>query len=171
MRRPPIRPWEVLDVVSWKDFAAAEPEFATAVAERFDAHRHKTMATIRADGSPRISGTEVAISAGTMWMGAMSGSRRVADLKRDDRLAIHSGSDEPDSWSGDAKIHGRGILVTDPQRKAALVGDLEQEPPGEFDVVEVDLGEVSMVSLSPDKEALIIRTWRPGGSPIKEVRR
>ena len=40
------------------EFAAAAPELAAAVHERLDAHRHKTIATIRSDGSPRISGTE-----------------------------------------------------------------------------------------------------------------
>ena len=59
---------------------------ATAVQAVFDAHKHKTMATLRADGSPRISGTEAPIREGEVWLGAMPGSRKVADLLRDPRV-------------------------------------------------------------------------------------
>ncbi|MDH3306761.1 MAG: pyridoxamine 5-phosphate oxidase, partial [Acidimicrobiia bacterium] len=45
-------------MVAWKDFKAAAPEFAERVRRLFDAGRHKTIATLRADGSPRISGIE-----------------------------------------------------------------------------------------------------------------
>ena len=37
----------------------AAPELALAVQRSFDAHIHKTLATLRADGSPRISGQAV----------------------------------------------------------------------------------------------------------------
>ena len=40
----------------WQDVVDSEPEFATAVRALFDARRHKTIATLRKDGSPRISG-------------------------------------------------------------------------------------------------------------------
>ena len=46
-------------MASWTEFSAAAPELAERVKKRFDAHKHKTMATLRKDGSPRISGTEV----------------------------------------------------------------------------------------------------------------
>src|SRR5690348_16094396 len=46
-------------VTAWRDVEQAEPEFARRVRALFDAHRHKTMATLRADGAPRISGIEV----------------------------------------------------------------------------------------------------------------
>ncbi len=48
-------------MATWQEFTEQAPELAARALERFEAHRHKTMATIRADGSPRISGTEVPI--------------------------------------------------------------------------------------------------------------
>jgi hypothetical protein len=51
-------------MATWQEFTEQAPELAARAFERFEAHRHKTMATIRADGSPRISGTEVGILAG-----------------------------------------------------------------------------------------------------------
>jgi hypothetical protein len=155
-------------VASWGEFATEVPEFARAVQERFAAHKHKTLATVRSDGSPRISGTELEIKDGRMWIGAMLGSRRVADLQRDPRLAIHSGSDEPDAWGGDAKVSGVGVFVTDPATKQSVVG--EQSPSGDFDLVEIDLTEVTYVHLTPEKDALLVDTWRPG-QPVKTFRR
>src|SRR5689334_22963647 len=46
-------------MTTWGDVERAEPEFARRVRALFDAHRHKTIATLRADGAPRISGVEV----------------------------------------------------------------------------------------------------------------
>lgn len=37
-------------MTTWGEFEQAEPEFARRVRELFDAHRHKTIATVRADG-------------------------------------------------------------------------------------------------------------------------
>ena len=45
-------------MTTWKAFELAEPEFAGRVRALFEAGRHKTIATLRADGSPRISGIE-----------------------------------------------------------------------------------------------------------------
>jgi len=56
----------------------------------FDAHKHKTLATLRKDGSPRISGIEVDFVDGDLWLGAMWQSRRALDLRRDPRFALHS---------------------------------------------------------------------------------
>jgi hypothetical protein len=100
-------------MATWQEFTEQAPELAARALERFEAHRHKTMATIRADGSPRISGTEVPIHGGQVWLGGMTGNRRFADLRRDPRVAIHSGSEDPEVWTGDAKLSGRAVEVTD----------------------------------------------------------
>jgi len=157
-------------MATWQEFEDAEPDLSAAVKGRFAAHKHKTMASVRADGAPRISGTEVEICGGRVWLGAMPDSRRIADLRRDPRLAIHSGSDEPEVWTGDAKVSGTGTLVTDEATKDWYRGELSEAPPGDFDLVEVDLAEVTLVQLSPDKGALLITTWRPG-APMRTVQR
>ena len=56
---------------SWSEFERAAPDLARAVRERFDAHVHKTIATIRADGAPRISGTEAQLRDGELYIGSM----------------------------------------------------------------------------------------------------
>ena len=46
---------------AWSEVESAEPAFAARVRALLDAEKHKTIATLRADGGPRISGIEVAV--------------------------------------------------------------------------------------------------------------
>ena len=112
---------------SWSEVERAAPELAAAVRGRFDAHRHKVLGTLRADGSPRLSGIEVTFRDGEMWLGMMPGSRKASDLRADPRLAVHSATADPDLADGDARITGRAVEVTDPGAMAALIeGDDRQ---------------------------------------------
>ena len=93
-------------MASWSDFESAAPELAAQVRQRLDAHTHKTIATLRRDGSPRISGIETQFEDGELWIGSMRQARKARDLQRDPRFALHSGSDDPTAWKGDAKLAG-----------------------------------------------------------------
>jgi hypothetical protein len=144
---------------SWKEFEAAAPELAAQVRERLDAHTHKTIATIRRDGSPRISGTETTFRDGELWIGSMWQARKAHDLQRDPRFALHSGSDEPSSWKGDAKLAGVAEEITDPERVQEINGD--SAPPGPSHLFRLDLREVSTVGLNDERNAIVIRVWTP----------
>lgn len=78
----------------WDEVVAAEPEFAERVRQRFAARKHSTLATLRRDGSPRISATEVDFSDGDVWLGSMAGALKALDLRRDPRLALHSPTED-----------------------------------------------------------------------------
>ena len=157
-------------MATWQEFSEQAPEVAARAFERLEKHRHKTMATIRADGSPRIAGTEAPILAGQVWLGGMTGNRRFADLRRDPRVAIHSASEDPDVWTGDAKLAGRAVEVTDAAGKAAFRGDAVEVPEGDFELFRVDISEVSVVRLSDEKDRLLIDVWREG-EPVRSIER
>jgi hypothetical protein len=152
----------------WSDFEQEAPELAAEVRRRLDAHTHKTLATLRRDGSPRISGTETALREGELWIGSMWQARKAQDLQRDPRFALHSGSDEPSGWSGDAKLAGIAEEITDPERVAAING--ENAPPGPSHLFRLDLNEVSTVGLNERRDGLVIRVWTPGGD-VRTVER
>ena len=101
----------------WNDLEAQEPAFAARVRALFDARKHKTLATLRADGAPRISGIEVEFRDGDLVFGSMSDARKGADLRRDARFALHGPTvdppENPAEWPGEAKVAGRAILVGD----------------------------------------------------------
>jgi hypothetical protein len=145
---------------SWSEFEQQAPDLAAQVRERLDAHVHKTLATIRRDGSPRISGTETEIKDGELWIGSMLEARKARDLQRDPRFALHSGSEDPPEWPGDAKLAGTAEEITDPERVAQVYG--EKAPPDPFHLFRLDLHEVSTVGLNEKRTALVIEVWTPG---------
>ena len=146
---------------SWSDFERQAPELAARVRARLDAHTHKTMATIRADGSPRISGIETSLRDGELWIGSMWEARKARDLRRDPRFALHSGSDEPDDWNGDAKLAGIAEEITDPERVAGINGDDAPAEPSHL--FRLDLREVSTVGLNEKRDGLVIEVWTAEG--------
>jgi len=135
-------------VASWSEFEAEAPELAARVRERLEAHGHKTIATIRRDGSPRISGTETELSEGDLWIGSMLDALKARDLQRDPRFALHSASEDPDVWTGDAKLAGVAEEVSAPNARSHRF--------------RLDLREVSTVGLDEERKALLIEVWTPG---------
>ena len=144
---------------TWSEFEAAAPDLAREVRERLEAHTHKTIATLRADGSPRISGTEAAWADGDLWIGSMWQARKARDLQRDGRFALHGGSDDPPAWTGDAKLAGVAEEVTDPERVRRVNGEAAAGGPSHL--FRLDLREVSAVRLDPSGKALVIDVWTP----------
>lgn len=143
----------------WNEFEAAAPELAATVRERLDAHVHKTLATIRRDGGPRISGTETQLVDGDLWIGSMWQALKARDLQRDPRFAIHSGSDDPPEWAGDAKLAGVVEEVTDPELVQRLNGEAAAGGPSHL--FRLDLEEVSTVRLAPSGKAIVVTSWTP----------
>ncbi|ADB50862.1 pyridoxamine 5'-phosphate oxidase family protein [Conexibacter woesei] len=145
---------------TWSDFAAAAPQLAAQVRERLDAHTHKTLATLRRDGSPRISGSETILHDGELWIGSMWEARKARDLQRDPRFALHSGSDEPPAL-GDAKLAGRAEEIVDPAVIDRVIGD--HKPPGPAHLFRLDLDEVSHLGLNATGDGIVITVWTPDG--------
>lgn len=147
-------------MVDWHEFAASEPDFAEVVRAQFGIRKHCTLATLRRDGSPRISGIEVQFADGELWMGSMPDSVKGADLLRDGRMALHSptvdppSEDDGDGWPGEAKIAGVAH---------ARVG----ETPGT--AFRIDLDEVVVTDLADG--GLRVRSWHAGRGMTTRVRR
>ncbi len=146
----------------WDDIVAADPELAAHVRRCFAVGKHCTLATLRRDGSPRISGTEVEFAEdGEVYLGMMPGSLKARDLRRDPRLALHSPSldppeTDPSSWLGEAKLAGVGVEVSDPTRN---------DEPHRF---RIDITEVVVTMVEGDR--LVIRSWHPDRGPERRER-
>jgi hypothetical protein len=149
-------------VARWQDVVDTQPDFAADIERVFEAHKHKTIATLRRDGSPRLSGLELEFNAGDVTFGMMPRSRKAADLRRDPRAEVHSASfiveGEEDSWVGDARISGRAREVTDPTERARYT----DSPPDEYPLFVFDVERVVRVTVEGSPPHLVVRTWRPG---------
>src|SRR5882757_8374568 len=141
-------------MTAWRDVEQVAPVFAQRVRALFDAHRHKTIATVRADGSPRISGIETVFEDGELVFGSMSNARKGADLRRDPRFALHSATVDPvdgaeAQWPGEAKIAGRAIAA----------GPITEGPSGERFLT--DIAEVVHTRLNDEATMLVVEWWTP----------
>jgi hypothetical protein len=139
-------------MATWAEFEAAEPEFASRVRALMASRQHLTMATLRRDGSPRISGTEIEFAGGQMQIGSMPGAVKALDLRHDPRVAIHGPTDdppvgEPAGWKGEAKVAGTAIEV-------------ESDSPAHRFLI--DIQEAVITRLNDAGNRLVIESWVPG---------
>jgi hypothetical protein len=150
-------------MASWAEIRSAAPEFVAAVQEYFDARTHKTLATVRKDGAPRISGIEAMFRDEDLWFGGMWQSRKALDLQRDPRFALHSASIDPPDWKGDAKISGRVEEITDPARVDEVIGASGGgDSPGPSHLFRADVTEVVLLQLGDPADHLVIESWHEG---------
>lgn len=151
-------------MATWQQVEADAPAFAARVRDRFDAGTNKTMATLRKDGGPRISGTELVFADGRITLGMMPHSQKLHDVLRDPRVAIHCPTLEPpdgeaSEWAGDAKIAGRLVPIA----------RQPHEPPGASSFA-VDLDEVVLTYVDDSNTHLVIESWHEGRGWSKVVR-
>ena len=145
-------------MATWAEFEADQPELARRARRLLTTRKHLTMATLRLDGSPRISGTEVQFDGADVRIGSMPGARKALDLRRDARVAIHGPTHDPaksGSWRGEAKIAGRAV-----------------ELPAEDDshAFRIDIEEVVITQLNAARDRLVIESWNPARGYRKDER-
>jgi hypothetical protein len=156
-------------MTTYDDFAQQAPELAAAVRARFEAGptaKHHVLATLRADGSPRVSGTEVGFRNGELFLGSMPGARKALDLQRDPRFALHAHTGDGTMAGGDAKVAGRAVEATDDATLAAFRST--EQPAGPYHLFLLDLDEVVLTTVADDQ--LVVQLWRPG-QPVRTTRR
>jgi hypothetical protein len=146
-------------MATWKQIETEAPELAARARRIFDAYKHKTLATLRRDGSPRISGCEIMWRDGEMWFGSMPRAVKALDLRRDPRFALHSASDESNGWEADAKVAGRAEEIEDPDVRKALLGGMAD---GGAHLFRGDLDELVVVGLNEARNRLVIESWHEG---------
>ncbi|MHB8587431.1 MAG: pyridoxamine 5'-phosphate oxidase family protein [Candidatus Dormibacteraceae bacterium] len=111
--------------------------------------KHLTMATLRRDGSPRISGTEVEFAGGQLRIGSMPGAVKALDLRHDPRIAIHGPTDDPPKdnpagWKGEAKIAGTATEVDSGSSAHRFL---------------IDIQEAAITRLNESGNRLVVESW------------
>jgi hypothetical protein len=136
--------------MSWAQFATESPELAAAVRARFEGHPHHVIATIRADGAPRVSGTNVEFHADygptELRIGSMAAAMKANDLVRNPHYALHSATIDEQLNGGDAKVSGVAAVVGSPAA--------DEDHTFVLEILEASLVEV-------DGEQLKITSWSP----------
>lgn len=157
-----------MDLSTWKDVEHAAGDLAVAVRARFEATGLGLLATLRRDGSPRISGIEPWFTDDGLWLGMMHDSRKARDLQRDPRCALHAATVDKEVSTGDAKVSGLACEVTDEETmRRALQGFRQatgnEVPPGPMHLFAVDVTELVLVEVVGDH--LQLGVWTPRRGP------
>ncbi|GAA3386585.1 pyridoxamine 5'-phosphate oxidase family protein [Cryptosporangium minutisporangium] len=155
-------------MAKWEQFSAEAPDLAAAIKARFTATKHHVLATLRADGSPRVSGTEVEFRGPDLIFGSMWQARKALDLRRDGRMAIHANPGDGSMEGGDAKISGVAVEVV-AEAELSAFGD-DQHPPEPSHLFQIDIREAVLISVDHERNLMIVELWRPG-RPVQRTER
>ena len=155
-------------MTTWNDFAAAEPELAATAEGILTSTTNCVLGTVRADGSPRLSGIDPFFLDGELHIGSMPNARKGRDLIRDPRLSLHAvpwesrrirdGATDP--GDADAKLTGRAVQIPHDEAvrvMAAYFAERGIDAPAEGDLFRIELDTVVTVSVADDQ--LVIDRW------------
>jgi hypothetical protein len=97
-------------MVSWGEFAAAEPDMAKVLQSSLDWIPITYLATARKDGAPRLHPICPIIGKGRMFVAVNETSPKRFDLKNDRRYAMHS---LPAKNDAEFYMTGRATMIED----------------------------------------------------------
>ncbi|TDC51471.1 pyridoxamine 5'-phosphate oxidase family protein [Jiangella ureilytica] len=157
-------------MATWRQFEDEAPELAEVARDRLTATLHHVLATLRADGSPRVSGTEVAFEGEHLTLGSMPGALKARDLQRDPRYSLHSNPGDGSMTTPDLKVSGRAVEVVGAEYEAYRSAHAAQLPPGPFHLFRLGLDDVVLAGLNDARTGMEIRLWRPG-QPVRTFTR
>ena len=151
----------------WSDLERGQPRLARLGHERLIDPGVLLVATIRRDGTPRLSPVEPLLLDGDLWLSMMWQSTNARDLRRDPRVLVHSVITSREGTEGEFKVRGVARAEDDPavlRRYAdAVAASLDWAPvPGEFHLFAVDLAEVTYIRYDPASGDQFTAMWPPG---------
>ncbi|GAA1867372.1 pyridoxamine 5'-phosphate oxidase family protein [Asanoa iriomotensis] len=154
-------------MATWEEFADEAPRIAEIFRRRHAAAGNLCMlATVRADGSPRISPIEPRVFEGRLVLVGMPHTTKFADLGRDPRFCLHTATVDPHVADGDVKLFGTVRHEPDTALHQRFADDLFAETGFDLRGQELDPFYVAELtsgsSVTIDDGRLTITIWKPG---------
>ena len=159
----------------WSDIEHTQPRLARLAQQRLIGPGVVLVASIRRDGTPRLSPVEPYVLDGDLWLSMMWQSTKARDLLRDPRILVHSVITSRDGAEGEFKIRGTARAENDPalQRRyaGAVAASLGWNPqPGRFHLFAVDIGQVTFIAYDPGGSGdQHVAMWPPGQEFIRRA--
>lgn len=154
-------------MVTWNEFATDAPQIAEVFVRRHAATGNLCLlATLRSDGSPRISPMEPRIFEDHLVIVGMPRTTKFRDLGRDPRFCLHTATVDTYVSEGDAKLFGEASNLQDEDLHQRFATDLFEHTGMDLrgqafvPFYVADLTGASSVAIEDDQLAITI--WTPG---------
>jgi Pyridoxamine 5'-phosphate oxidase len=150
----------------WSDFEHGQPQLAGLARQRLIEPGVLLVATIRRDGTPRLSPVEPMVMDGDLWLSMMWQSTKARDLMRDPRLLLHSVITNRDGTEGELKLRCTARAEDDRavQRRYAdtVAVTLGWDPdPGRFHLFAIDVEHVTFIRYDSASGDQFVAMWPP----------
>ena len=157
----------------WQDLADRQPRLAATAHARLVEPGVVLVATVRRDGSPRLSPVEPFVLEGDLMLSMMWQSFKARDLLRDPRVLVHSIVTGREGTGRELKLRGTAgeERDLDLQRRyaEAVAASLGWRPePGRFHLFSVDISDVTFIRYDEPTGDQFVASWPP---PREFVRR
>ena len=93
--------------MKWSELEHRQPRLADLGRQRLLDPGVVLVATIRRDGTPRLSPVEPFVMDGDLWLSMLWRSTKAADLIRDPRILVHGVVTSRDGEEGEFKVRGQ----------------------------------------------------------------
>jgi hypothetical protein len=156
----------------WRDLQDQQPRLGALAHDRLVEPGVLLVATVRRDGTPRLSPVEPFVLDGDLWLSMLLGSLKAADLLRDPRVLVHSIVTGPDGGEGEMKVRGTAVEVPDEPRQRryadAVAAALPWTPEvGRFHLFRVDVEDVTYVRYDNASGDQFVVRWPAGTETVR----
>ena len=143
--------------MSWKILEEQRPALAAFGAERLNG-KVAYLATIRADGSPRVHPMTPIIGQGHFFVFMEPTSPKGHDLQRDGRYAIHCAMNDTSGAGGEFSMAGHAHLVPDADLRTLAVRLASYAPADRYILFEFDVDRAASTIYGEDRP--IRQSWK-----------
>jgi hypothetical protein len=150
-------------VMRWSMFADQEPELAAFGQARLLA-APAYIATLRANGAPRVHPVTPIFGAGGVYLFMEPTSPKGRDLRERGWFGMHNGVPDNEGTGGEFWIAGRAMPVDDPETRAAVVAVATYPPEDRYLLFELTVTEARCNGYGDVVLPAVARWREPGPS-------
>lgn len=149
--------------MSWGELEAGMPGLAAYGAERFHTFGVAYLATVRADGSPRVHPVTPIVGRGRLFLFMEPTSPKGGDLRRDGRYALHCAVSDTSGESGEFFVSGRATPVDDADTRRLAVELASYKPADRYVLFELGVERAASTTYAGGEP--VRQRWSAGGRP------
>ncbi|HEY1486599.1 MAG TPA: pyridoxamine 5'-phosphate oxidase family protein [Micromonosporaceae bacterium] len=134
----------------WIDFEGKNEDLSALVRAKLIEPGLVMVATIRSDGSPRVSPVNPHVWDGDLCLSLASMTRKAADVRRDPRILVHNAVARWDGADGELKVRATARAETDAAALDNFAAAVKERtgwapPPGTFNLYRLDIHDVTFI--------------------------